>query len=407
MKRIILFFFVLFLSIQASTQSTNNWKIDLDTLEQHLLKQTHLFNSFSKTQFVKEINQLKNTNFKDVEEQFWQINEILKKFKNPNIKIVKSTFKKFPFKVKMFKNQYYITSIDGNFTRFLGCKLEKINGFPIQNIHKKTRDIAFINVKSFLEFYKFSKNDTIKLSLIDNKNKKQLINLVFNEQYDLEEMTKIFPKKKPFYLEKKQRWFWQYGINYGQQVYFKYNIGLSREFIKQQIDSMGISEYVFAKKYNLPLQSVYDAPTFIPFTEKLFLKFKKRRYKKLFIDFRNNQIGNTLAFQDFIKKLKKIKRINSKKRLFIFIDKNVSSSVIQTILNLKKETKATIIGEKITGIACSTDKIESFYLPFSEFKVLYPSQNFIPITIQPEIEVEYTFEQFKNGVDPILQRALN
>ena len=70
------------------------------------------------------------------------------------------------------------------------------------------------------------------------------------------------------------------------------------------------------------------------------------------------------------------------------------------------KNQSQIIGEKITGFPCSTDKIKSFYLPNSEFKIYYPSQKIKEIEIQPDIPVFYTFEQYINGVDPILQKVL-
>ena len=276
----------------------------------------------------------------------------------------------------------------------------------MSNIFKKTKNNS-LNIKSFLEYYNFSKTDTLRLELLSDNEKQIKINLPFDTLYDLEEMTKIKPKKTPFYLEKQDRWFWQYGINFGQQVYFKYNIGLSKEFLDKNHDSLQVTHLQLSKDYNLPLQSVYDAPTFDDFTDKLFYKFKKRRYRKLFIDLRNNKKGNVLVLNNFIKKLKELKRINKKNRLYIFMDKSVSTSSMEIILNIKNETNASIIGEKVTKTACSTDKIKSFLLDNNNFKIYYPTQYFKPITIEPDVKVITTFDNYINGVDPILQKALN
>ncbi len=406
MKRIYAFFFVLFLFLQVYTQNNQNWTTDLDTLEHHLLQKEYLFTHFHKRKFKEDIQKLKNTSFKTQEQQYWSLNTLLAKFKNPVISIENLEFKRFSFKIKEFKSDFYITNIHQNFSFVLGYKLQKVNDFPLKRILKNSNNINSINIKSYLEFYQFSTSDTLRLELLSYKNKRIIIKLPFDKNYNLDEMEKIIPKKTPFYLEKQDRWFWQYGINFGQQVYFKYNVGLSKEFIEQAMDSLQISEITLARMYNLPLQSIYDAPSFDDFTEKFFLKFKKRRYRKLFIDFRNNTSGNVLALKKFILKLKKLKRINKKNRLFLFVDKTISSSVMETIIKLQKETKAQIIGEKTTGIPCSTDKIYSFYLPNSEFKIYYPSQKMAVVTIQPDIPIYYTFKHYKKGVDPILQKVL-
>ena len=406
MKRILLFFFVLFLFIQAYTQSNKNWITDLDILKTELLQKEYLFSKFSKTKFKKEVHNLKNLSPISKEEEFWIINHLLSKFNNPNITLQNIEFKRFPFEIKQFEGIYYITSISSELSNYLGYKLQKINGFPLSNILKKAQNNS-LNIKPFLEYYKFSKTDTLHLELLSDNEKHIEINFLFDKFYDLEEMTKITPKKIPFYLEKQDRWFWQYGINFGQQVYFKYNIGLSKEFIEKHHDNLQVSYFKLAKNYNLPLQSIYDAPTFDDFTTKLFCKFKKRRYKKLFIDFRNNKTGNVLVLDNFIQKLKKIKRINKRNRLYIFVDKSISTSAMEMVLAFKNETKALIVGEEVTKTACSTDKIKSFLLDNNNFKIYYPTQYFKQITIEPDVKVITTFDNYINGVDPILQKALN
>ena len=406
MKRIYTFFFVLFLFLQVYTQNNQNWITDLDTLEHHFLQKEHLFIHFSKRKFKEEVRKLKMMPLQTLEEQYWSLNTLLTKFNNPLISLENKEFNRFPFKIKEFESEYYITSIHQDFSFVIGYKLQRINNFLLKRILKNANSINVVNIKSYLEFYQFLKLDTLSLELLSDKDKRITIKIPFEKEYNLDEMAKVIPKKTPFYLEKQDRWFWQYGINFGQQVYFKYNVGLSSEFFKQTMDSLQITELSLAKNYHLPLQQIYDASSFDDFTEKLFLKFKKRRYKKLFIDFRNNTIGNVLAFEKFILKLKKLKRINKKNRLFLFVDKTVSSSVIETLLKLQKETKAQIIGEKIIGIPCSTDKINSFYLPNSEYKIYFPSQKIERVIIQPNILVNCTFEHYQNGVDPILQKSL-
>ena len=89
------------------------------------------------------------------------------------------------------------------------------------------------------------------------------------------------------------------------------------------------------------------------------------------------------------------------------MDKSVSTSSMEIILNIKNETNASIIGEEVTKTACSTDKIKSFLLDNNNFKIYYPTQYFKQITIEPDVKVITTFDNYKNGVDPILQKALN
>ena len=405
MKGKLTLLFVFFIIFQAYTQSTQNWKIDLDTLENILLEKDYLFINISKKEFSYKLGLL-NKNKTNKELNFWELSNLLKSFKIPDLKLKNIEFKRFPFKIKQFKDKYHIISIHHDYNFILGYKLTKINNVKIDKILDKTKYIDDINSVSFLKYYNFTKKDTLKLSLLSDKDEKIKINLPLSEFND-EELIRIIPKKEPFYLQKSDYWFWKYGINFGQQVYFKYNVGLSKEFLQQQKDSFKISELTLSRQYKLPLQSIYDAPEFDELTEEVFLKFKNRRYKKLFIDFRNNKTGNVKAFNNFIKNIKDNKRINKKNRLYVFVDKSASSSVIETILELKKRVRITIIGEEIKGLSCSSDEIDSFYLPNSEFKIYYPKKYFKNITLEPDVKVFTSFENYKNGVDPILQKALS
>lgn len=404
MIRILLFFFVFFQIIQVSTQNSSNWIVDLDTLENNLLQKEYLFTKFSKEEFKKHIYSLKKVKPHTREKKYWLLFDVLNKFNHQTVTLQTIGFDRLPFEIKKFNDNYYIIAIHPSFENILGHTLKKINDFPIKDILQRAETVNNINIKSFLEFYGFLKYGIVKLNLLSENKEIVEIELSIDKTEDL---VRISPNKTPFYLQKQDRWFWQYGINFGQQVYFKYNIGLSKEFLHKIKDSLQLSEVSVARTYQLPLQSIYDAPTFDDFTQKLFNKFNKRRYKKLFIDFRNMKHGNVLVLANFIKKLKNTKRINKKNRLYILIDNSLSSAAIEMVFKLQKETKATVIGEKINGISCSSDKIKHFYLANSEFKIYYTSQNCISVIIKPDIKIQSTFSHFINGIDPILQKALN
>ena len=262
-----------------------------------------------------------------------------------------------------------------------------------------------LNIPSFLKHSNFSKSDTLQLHLLSEKKHEITINIPLSD-VSLDDLVKVTPKQVPFYLQKPNRWFWMYGINYGQQVYFKYNIGLSKEFLQATMNRLQVSQLTMAKEYNLPLQTIYDAPTFTDFTEKLLQKLDKKRYKKLFIDIRGHKTGNSQAFTPFIKKLSELRRINKKHRLYILIDKNLSSSAIELVVKLKKELHITIIGENVTGTPCSSSQVKKLLLPNSKLTIYYPATYFEKISIHPDIEVSTSFMQYKNGVDPILQKAM-
>ncbi len=412
MKRILPFLFVVLLYTQTFAQNITpkNWSIDIDSLQQKLLQKEYLFDNFTKKEFKKQLQQLKKElatcNDKMV---YWKLAKILSLFKNSNLQITKDTYLNFPFEVKQFKNGYYLTKIYRDYYRFLGCKLLAINGVSISKLTQKINVVnasSYKNIanKSLLEFLQISKRDTLKLTLLSDK--KTSIELPFIADFMEEEMEVLHPKKTPFYQEKSERWFWMYGINFGQQVFFKYNVGLSKEFFTKMKDSLGWNAFDCAKKYNIRLQSVYDAPNFRHFSQKLVQKFNNPRYKKLFIDLRNNKKGDVYAIKELLNQVAKIKRINKKNGIYLLMDKSISSSAIATILAFKKKTKALVIGEIVTGTSNNTNKIGSFYLPNSSFQIRFPVKKLERITITPSIIVEKTIHHYMYGIDPVLQKVL-
>ncbi len=414
MRRIAMFFFVSILYFQTFAQNNTflDWKTDLDTLQNRLLSKDYLFYSISKNEFKNQINQLKsNVNLQSKAQTYWELKKIIHSFKEINLTVAKENYTKFPFEIACFKKNYYVLKTHADFEFILAKKLLAINEIPIDKIVQRIKNsIPFspkkLAYKSLLEFLDISKTDTLKLTLLCKDKKKLTVKIPFIQDFDEADLLEIIPLKTPFYKEKKNRWFWMYGINFGQQIFFKYNVGLSNEYFIKMKDSLGWTALDCAKKYDMRLQSVYDAPKFSNFTKNLVRKFNKKRYKKLFIDLRGNKKGNILALQSFIDKIKNIKRINKRNRIYLLVDKTIHSSGIKAILAFKKQTKAIVIGEKFTGTINDTDKMSSFYLPNSRFKISYPLLKLETITIKPKILVEYTIHHYINGIDPILQKVL-
>jgi hypothetical protein len=87
-------------------------------------------------------------------------------------------------------------------------------------------------------------------------------------------------------------------------------------------------------------------------------------------------------------------------------DRHVLASAIATIIAFQKHTKIIIIGEEIVDTIDDTNQLDSFYLPNSNLKIQVPKNYKTKNTVKPNILIEPTFEHYKNGVDILLQKAL-
>jgi hypothetical protein len=405
----------------SQKMTATKWIEDLDTLESQITHKPYLFEKRLKTNFKNDIKRLKkelpNLNNDAV---FWRIQSILKSFKNTNLNAEKSDFKTYNFKVKWFKKGLYLIGIDQKHSTILKQRLIAINGFSIKNITQNFNKVFYqpnasieklniekwINNQSLLAFLKISKSDFLQLTIVSEKGEKTTINLANNDIISDWEWVRIRPKKPLFSERRNQQWFWMYGINFGQQVFFRHQVCLSKEHIKKLKDSLNWSSYKYAQNYNIPLQSVYDATNFDKSLKKLVSRFKKRRYKKLIIDYRNCKTGSLWDAQKLIHTIIKIKRINKKGKLILLVDKNLSNIGRSIVFEFQKQTKAIVIGEKSFGTRNDSDKLKRFKLKNSELLINYPTKTLKIHEIKPDIIIEPTLEQFKNGIDPFLQKAL-
>lgn len=422
MKQINTLFCLLFFSYSVFTQNgfTTNWKADLEYLKKTVIQKEYLFKELSKIEFNNQINKLEKElpSLKN-EAIYWRFHQLISSFKNQNLKVIVEEQPTFSFETKWFKNGIYITKLPKEQNYVLGEKLIAINNIPINKIIQKVLTVSYYNKasikenytnliknKSLLEFLNITTNDSIQLTVISKNQEKITINIPYVEIINEDMISEIIPNKIPFYKTKNNSWFWSYGINFGKQVYFKYTICLSKEYIKKMNDSLAISNKAFSKTYTVPLLQIRNAPSINEITEKIVRKFDKKRYGKLIIDFRGNQIGSVLTSKKLIHRISTIKRINKKGKIFILTDRAVSSAAIATILAFKKDTKVVVIGEEIVDSIDDTNQLDSFYLPNSKLKVQFPKSYIKENTVIPNILIEPTFEHYKNGVDILLQKAL-
>jgi len=392
----------------------DNWLKDVSELENKLKSQDHLFSLLTKSKFSLLINDFKNHGITNNEEEnYWALSKIINQFKDLNLDIDKSDLKKYPFRCSRFNNGIYITGVHIDYDTLKGVKLVAINAVPLSKIISKIKKysdknpIVLLNSKSLLEILKISDSDTLKLSVIMPNKLKKTFKLPYMGYYDEDELYTIIPYKTPFYKRKDNRWFWSYGINYGQQLYFKYNIGLSKEYFLKMKDSLDWNIRTAASKNNIYMQAAIDAPKFKEFSEKIIAKFKKRRYKKLFIDLRGNTKGSIITLREFINTISKHKRLKKRKRVYLFIDKTMSSSALATVLELQRKVKVKIIGEEVTNSVNDTSDIEEILLPKTEITLTYPIRKFNVVTIIPDLRILQSFENYKSGVDAVLQKALD
>ena len=404
MKKIL----ILKISILLGVCSYSQRNTDLLYLKNQLIKKGYLFHSFKKEAFIKLIKSYSDKDKTGV--NIAVIDNILSNFKEIDLQPINNQENKF-FKIKCIDNEPHIVKINKEFNFLLEQEILKINGIPIKKLKEKLTKTFYLPhpslISKFMEERLFQKDYLTYLDLT-----KEDSILITTKKYtgkiplsgDIISTIKV--EKELFKNRKNNLWFWSYGINFGQQVYLKFNKILSASHMQKMKDSLKWQNYTYAKNYNIPIQQTYNPLKFTDLTNKLHLKFSNSRYKKLIIDFRDTNIGTDYNLNHFIYHLKKIKRLKGKRRIYILIDKNTNGASLAYIQQLKLHFKPIVIGETCYGTIQTQNDFETIELPESKLKIKIPKKRHIETEIIPDIKTIQTLKQTVKGIDASLNQCL-
>lgn len=404
MIKIIILLYSVFLSVHMFSQKNKDFLF----LKKELMQHQYLFKTLNKEIFKKNIQKAK---LKRNLLSRWDIDDLLSSYKELNLKTLSNDEEIRFIKFKVIADKIYIVKIAAQYRFLLGEEVTKIGNLSTKNLKQKiqktfylpnTKNVAkFIEKNlgevSFLKFINCIQNDSIK---IETKNFKEKIP-VFSEKFiEIKPETPIFKNRKP------NIWFWSYGINFGQQVYLKFNQILSASHLKKMKDSLNWSNYKYAKTYHIPIQSTYNALKFTDLTNKLHLKFSNKRYKKLILDFRDTQSGTLNDLDFFISQLRKIKKLRKKNRIFVLFNKYTNNASLKYIKSLQKYFKPILVGESTYGTTSDSNEIKIIELPISKIKIQIPIKHQTEIEIIPNIKVIPSLQQTIKGIDPVLNKCI-
>jgi len=404
MKKKQLLIFNVLLSFSLFSQTNK----DLLFLEKELIKHDYLFRTVNKNNFKKIILQEQS---KSDSLARWKVDEILAFFKEYNLKTISDNEEQILIKIKSINNKLYITGITKDYNFLLEEEIIKLNKISVNSLKKRIKQKFYLSNAtmletfleqnlgrlSFLNYFNLIKNDSIEIATKNYKGK------IAVSPSNLEE---IKVEKTLFKNTKNNLWFWSYGINYGQQIYLKFNRIISASHFKKMKDSLNWSNYKYAKIYHIPIQSTYNAPKFIDLVNKLQVKFSNKRYKKLIIDFRDTQFGTTYNLDFFITQLKKIKKLHKKRRIYLLLNKHTNGAGLKFIKSLQKNFNPVLVGENSYGTFLNTNEVKIIELPQSKIKIQIPLKHLQEIEIKPDIKVIQTLQQIKKGIDAILNKCL-
>jgi len=422
MKKLIVIVVLLITSIAYSQKlETEDWITDLNFLKTELAKKhKNLFFKISEQDFNQGIENIIAQLDKDTDtETAIKLTQLIAKIgdthTNLSISHLTKKRKRIPLGFMWFKDGLYISGTNKNNYELLDKKILSINGHKTEIIIDSLKtlfvaeNIGIINENTkrllssntLLKYFGFSKpKDSIyELQISDNNGNISTYKLNEIENSRKNSRNKTYIKvnaERPFYMNGSRKPFKEkYYEN--EKIYFiQYNKCVSRETVEK-----------YGNK-----ELAYKQPSFKEFESKILKTIKEKKIDKLIFDMRFNKGGSSFLAENLIKQIAKNKKINTKGKLFVVVGNKTFSSAIFNTIDFKENTNAIIIGEKTGGKPNHYGNIKRFTLPYSKIKVVY-SQNFYKLiesnekTITPEYIIERTYDDFKNGIDPIFEWVNN
>jgi hypothetical protein len=144
----------------------------------------------------------------------------------------------------------------------------------------------------------------------------------------------------------------------------------------------------------------------------MFALIEAAKPTKLIIDMRDNGGGdNTVGYAEILKPIEARPDLNARGRLYVLIGPLTFSAAMNNAAQFQDETKAVLVGQTIGEQPNSYQEPRQFRLPNSHLVVRvstlwYAFRKSGPNVVAPEKEIVPTWDDARNGRDPVLDWVL-
>lgn len=172
-------------------------------------------------------------------------------------------------------------------------------------------------------------------------------------------------------------------------------------FLSEKENALYIKYSKCRKDHDYPLNQ---------FRKEIKTSLKKTSPRKVIVDFRKNQGGNSSLFDQIADVLKKYIDQN-KPDVYCLINRKVFSSGTINTYDMKYKLGAKVIGQPAAQGINHFGLTRTFLLPNSKLEIESSSEYWKLIagnspTIEPDVYIEPTIDDFKSGKDPVLGYCL-
>lgn len=308
----------------------------------------------------------------------------------------------FPVAFKKFEDGIYVISCAKQYEEILGTRVVGINGISIEDIVLDMSEMVShdneIQLSSNALFIVRCADYLKHYDIID-----KIDNTVFEFETDADEHVNVAMDS---YYDKDSSLDW---INITDKYKNIENILYTRNINDIYWYEYFPEERLVYFQYNRCFNN--EETPINEFISELLAFLKDNNVERFVFDIRNNGGGNSSIIEPLIYGLANNQTINKYGNLFVVIGNSTYSSAILNAIKLSQETNAILIGEPTGGMPNHYGDVRSFNLPNSGLTVFYSTKYFQPSeadedSIYPDIDINYMFEEFTSGIDPVMREIL-
>ena len=410
------------------TKNSQKYLSAVEEMVNYYEESPYVFYNCNEKEWKKSLKELQDdikANKVDDNDIFYRLQELSAGLNNEHTYCKKDNEEEFlPIKGKYFDDGFYIVVTDKKNKKILGKELIAINGVVFADIEKKYSKIISTKnnqwIKSKISTDGFSKSslkylglwqDNNVLTLKDSEGKTEKVNIDVVSQ---EKMNKIIMDSNNYFAYEANNKQINYSEPDGGYPQYWYKLDKDNRILYFQyntcLDKNDLNKLEIFEEYS-------DYPDFKEFQE-LFTKFaniNKDNYDKIVVDVSNNLGGNMEHLENLVNY--NLNLFNSKK-VYAIITKNTFSAGVIAVETLADKCNLTIVGEETGGTLemFAVQEKKSSILPITYFSGVQKIEVLTKASrnsnnnsqgIIPDIYIEYTIEDVKNGINPYYQTIIN
>lgn len=412
---LLIIIFLLFQTSYSQSEKKNAWDADLDYLFETLSEAHYdFFTVRSKDDFLSGVNTIKQQSVNLTDFQIaLQTQQLIASFGDSHTRLdfnqLLDNNRKLPIHLFWTSDGIHILHTTPEHEKILGCRLVSINEFPIAAVIDSLSTLITIDnqaiIKSYipqilpyfqiLEYFGFANSEQLELGLRDNENqniayilKPAVMNRGNRVSFKADSYAFTTTNENVFFTERYYP---------DEKIYYMlYNRCSSKEIEEKYGDK----------------EKAKTMPSFKEFEEKAFKTLKKKEVDKIVFDMRYNGGGNSRQGTLFIEKLAKFLEEHPDIKMYVVVGRNTFSSAVLNSLDFKRLTNAVFVGEETAGKPNHFGEVRGFQLPNSGLAVYYSVKYFKNTdedmnTIRPDVMIEMSFSDFKQGIDPVFEWIKN